>query len=275
MEIGAETGSMTRRLLQRAEASGGTLTTVEPLPSQELVEMDRSREAFRLVEGASPGALEDVGAADVWIIDGDHNYWTVRAEVDRALTLSEQEGRPTLLVLHDVGWPCARRDFYYAPDRLPPAAVHPHTWTRGVVPGDPGTASSGLRGVGNFAVALSEGGERNGVLTAIEDAIADREGIECRTVPVVYGVAFVWTSGAAWSDAVSAVLEPYADSPLLRRLEENRIALYLRVLELQDALTRSGTADGRLLAASEERAAALANENAGLHLALARARAVA
>jgi hypothetical protein len=36
-------------------------------------------------------------------------------ELVAADALSRRDGRPLLALLHDVGWPCSRRDMYYAP----------------------------------------------------------------------------------------------------------------------------------------------------------------
>src|SRR5205807_9113807 len=121
---------------------------------------------FDLIEGRSPAALP--AGADAYIIDGDHNYWTVSRELEIAFR------GEALAILHDVGWPCARRDQYYAPEALPDEAVLPHSFDSGRVPGERELVDGGFRGAGQFAVALEEGGPRNGVLTAIEDFVGER-----------------------------------------------------------------------------------------------------
>lgn len=275
VEIGSETGTFTRDLLAHAHARGGTVTTVEPRPAAEIVELAEHDDALRLVRGLSPAALAEVGAADAWVIDGDHNHWTVTRELEAALDRADEAGRPALIVLHDAGWPCARRDFYYAPDALPPDSVHSYTWAQGVVPDDPGVVASGLRGEGDMALAMHEGGERNGVLTAIEDVMAARGGLELALVPAIYGVAVVFPADAPWAAAVRATLAPYDGLELLRRMEANRVALYLRVVSLQDRLSRLDAGRNRALAELSERVGALEAENMRLRLELARGRAVA
>jgi hypothetical protein len=227
---------------------------------------------MRLVARPSPWALDEVEAADAWIVDGDHNHWTVSRELEHALAAAEAAGRPPLVVLHDVGWPCARRDFYYAPDALPPEAVHAHSFARGVVPGEAGVVDrGGLRGEGRLAVALHEGGPRNGVLTAVEDVLARRANLHLAVVPAVYGVGVVWPAEAPFAAVVGALLEPWDRAPLLERLERNRVRLYLRVLELQDELTHADRRRLRVLTGLDARIAELEAENAELRLALARA----
>ncbi|MBL7373602.1 class I SAM-dependent methyltransferase, partial [Escherichia coli] len=77
-------------------------------------------------------------------------------------------GKPLLALMHDVSWPCARRDCYYAPDRIPEEHRHPHSFDGGVSLGQPDCLPNrGFRGAGSFAWALHEGGPRNGVLTAV------------------------------------------------------------------------------------------------------------
>lgn len=275
VEIGSESGAVTRELLDVAREREGRLTTVEPTPAPDVVELECAEDAFRLVVGLSPAALADVDAADAWIIDGDHNHWTVTHELRAILDKAAAADSPALIVLHDVGWPCARRDFYYAPASLPPEAVRPHTWWRAVRPEEAGVVGSGLRGEGEMAVALEEGGPANGVLTAIEDVLAEREGLELIIVAPVYGVGFVFPSGAPWAAAVREVLAPYTRLELLERLEDNRVSLYLQVIELQDRLQRLDAGRNRVLAGRDRQIARLEAELAGLRVELARERALA
>ncbi len=268
VEIGSELGGFTRELVDRASS----LTTIDPEPAPAVVALARERgDVLRLLCDRSPGSLAEVGAADAWVIDGDHNYWTVRQEIEEALTKGERAGSTPLILVHDVGWPCARRDFYYAPELLPPEAVHPHTFTQGVVPQSQGVVDSGLRGEGHLAVALEEGGPRNGVLTAVEDVMAERPGLRLAIVPVIYGLGLLWPEDAPWGEALSTLLAPYDQLPLLERLERNRIDLYLRVLELQDRVRHVNATQARVLARDDQRLAELEAENAALRVRLARA----
>ena len=71
-----------------------------------------------------------------------------------------------LVFLHDVHWPCARRDFYYAPERIPTEFRQPYDYEGGAVPGHSALVrGGGFRGAGQFAWAVREGGPQNGVLT--------------------------------------------------------------------------------------------------------------
>jgi hypothetical protein len=261
VEIGSEAGGMTREMVRWAEANGAQFLTVEPFPNDEIRELAARSESFELVEGRSPDALAATEPADVYLVDGDHNHWTVLHEL-RAIY---ERGEP-LAILHDVGWPCARRDQYYAPEGLPPDAVHPHSHLKGRLPGHAELVDGGFGGAGEFAVALDEGGPRNGVLTAVEDFLAEREGLVYAEVPAVFGLGLLYSQRAPYAERLAAVLEPWDRNALVARLEENRLALYALVLELQDSARMRDLGSDRVLLRYAERLADLEAENASLRL---------
>jgi hypothetical protein len=269
VEIGSEAGGMTREMVAWAEREGARFVTVEPFPVEEIRELERSSDAFELVVGRSPEALEGLEPADAYLVDGDHNHWTVLREL-RAI----YAGGEPLAILHDVGWPCARRDQYYAVDALPPEAVHPHSFTKGRVPGRAELADDGgFGGAGQFAVALEEGGPRNGVLTAIEDFLAERPGLRYAHVPAVFGLGILYPQRAPYARRLDDLLAPLHENPLLERIERNRVQLYTRVLELQDLAARADRGLNRVLLGYAQRLAALEAENASLRLERGRLRA--
>lgn len=238
VEVGAEDGTFTVELLRWARDHNATVHAVEPFPTPEITELVASWPELHLVEERSPGALEKLDPADVYLVDGDHNYVTVRAELQAIF--GGKGDRPRLAFLHDVGWPSGRRDMYYDPDSLPPDAVHRHTYEKGVVPGNNGVVQGGFRGAGHFAWSRHEGGPANGVRTAVEDFLgAHDQELTFVTVPCVFGLGIVYPASASWAAALGDVLAPYADNPLLARMEENRLSLYLAVLELQDHLVET------------------------------------
>ncbi len=237
VEIGAEDGLFTRRLLPWAERHGATLFTVDPAPRPPLLELAAEYDAVDLIEERSLDALQKLDPADVYLVDGDHNYYTVLHELQTIDKHAGEVERPYLVVLHDVSWPSARRDMYYAPDTLPADAVHPYSFDRGVVPESARAVTGGFRGEGEFGFAVDEGGPENGVLTAVEDFMADHDNLELRLVPAVFGLGFVFAKDAPYAGKLRSLLDPYHLNPLLERLERNRVQLFLRVLELQDAVT--------------------------------------
>lgn len=253
VEIGSEEGYTTLPLAAWLRERGGGLTVVDPSPVPEVA---RAADAgdLTVVRGLSPAALADVPVADAYLLDGDHNYATVLGELEAVFA---GDASP-LVILHDVGWPWARRDLYYSPEALDPEQRQPYTFERGVAPGRTEAFDGGFRGEGEFAVACTEGGPRNGVRTAIEDFIDARGGLTFRIVPSVFGLGIVYRSDAPFAEAVAQALAPYDGSPLLDRLERNRIELYLKVLELQDLLTARDATQHELHQEIGRREAALA-----------------
>jgi len=236
-EIGGEGGLFTKYLVDWADGADGEVLCVDPDPSPQLARLARSAERLHLVRVASPGAFEQLPPLDVCIVDGDHNHWTVTSEL-AALDGRLLDGdRPALVVLHDVCWPCARRDSYYAPERIPADALHEHSHSGGAVPGEAALQQTGFSSAGQWAWARHEGGPRNGVLTAVEDFLAERPALELRVVPAVFGLGVLFASGASWAERVRSLVAPY-QHPLIARLERNRIELYLEVIRLQRELER-------------------------------------
>lgn len=236
-EIGGEGGLFTEQLAEWADGVDGTVHCVDPAPSQHLDRLAAGAAHLTLITTPSPAAFKDLPRLDAYVLDGDHNYYTVHAELSALLEILLDDDRPGLVVLHDVGWPNARRDAYYAPERLPPSAVHPHSQTLGAVPGEADLQPVGFSPAGRWAYAKRAGGPRNGVLSAVEDVIRDHEELELHVVPAVFGVGVVFSSAARWAPAVREIIEPYR-LPLIERLEKNRVELFVEVVRLQAELER-------------------------------------
>lgn len=241
VEIGAEYGLMTGALLEYTARKNGSFTTIDPAPAPEMESRLADHPHGRLIRRRSLEALPEL-TADAWMVDGDHNYYTVLNESELIHERCRETGRPFLAFYHDVGWPCARRDLYYDPASIPGEHRHPHRWDMGLRPGDPGLVAGGFRGEGHWAAALTEGGPRNGVLTALEDFSAAHENeLLYAHVPAVFGLGILFDRVAPWAGELTNFLAPWHRSRLLERLEENRLACYLRVIEMQDmAATATG-----------------------------------
>ena len=218
VEVGAFHGKSTRALLDWAAGNQSRIVAVDPTPEVELRELAAEHSDLELIERTSLETLADL-AADAVILDGDHNYFTLSEELR---LIEERHPGPEwpLVIAHDIGWPLARRDAYYAPERIPSAHRHPLARDVFLVPGEPLPVAGGMP----FAcVAEREGGPANGILTAVEVFTSDRPSLRLAVVPAFFGLGFIWHREAPWADAVAAVLEPWDRNPLLARLEENRI----------------------------------------------------
>jgi hypothetical protein len=263
VEIGSESGGFTLALAGWAREHGATLVSVDPQPAPVVGAAAAGGEPIEIVTEPSPGALEGIAPAGAYVVDGDHNFWTVSRELERIFA---GDAAP-LVVLHDVAWPWARRDLYYAPERIPDEGRREHTDRGGVALDEPGVVAGGFRGRGAYAHAVQEGGERNGVLTAVEAFLEGRDDLRFARVPCIFGVGFLYPAGAPWADEAAALLAPYDESPLLATLERNRVALYLRVLELQDELDAARAAGDRTIADLQDQLGAVQAQNAALRAA--------
>jgi hypothetical protein len=219
VEVGAYAGDLTGLLVEWAGGSGARVCAIDPSPRKPLVALAEQHPELDLVRQTSHAALAEIPAPDAAIIDGDHNYFTVSEEL-RIIAERAGGAELPLLVFHDVAWPHGRRDDYYDPSLVPEDARQPIHEGAGVFPGEPGIRPGGLP---YRYAAASEGGPRNGVLTAVEDFVAERAGLRLAVVPAFFGLGVVWPERAAYADAVADLLEFWDRNPLLERLEANRV----------------------------------------------------
>jgi len=75
------------------------------------------QEFFEYRQGVSFDILPQLEELDFVMLDGDHNYYTVTKELN---LLHELQHPGCVILLHDVEEPWARKDLYYAPERIPP-----------------------------------------------------------------------------------------------------------------------------------------------------------
>lgn len=218
-EIGSYAGDLTAVLLEWAGPAGATVIAVDPTPQPALLELAEKHSELRLEQATSLDAIPSMELPDAFIIDGDHNYFTVGEELKLIDERASGSAMP-LLLFHDVCWPHARRDSYYAPDRIPDEYRSTIAAGVGIAPGEPGTTYGGLPYV---FVQEREGGERNGVLTAIEDFLAERSDLEFALLPMFFGFGVCWRRDAPYAEALRSLTAPLDRNPVLARLEWNRV----------------------------------------------------
>lgn len=238
VEVGADRGDFTRELLAWAARGDASVTAVDSEPRRELLALADASPELALVRELSSKALSELPLADVVIIDGDHNYHTVSEELRLIRARAGAASALPLLLIHDVGWPHARRDTYYEPDRIPDGERQPLAQDVMLAPGEQGTAQAGIL----FGWAAErEGGARNGVLTAVEDFIVASGELRLAIVPAFFGLGVLWTESAPWAGAVAQIVQPWDSSRLLQRLETLRVAHIVDRVKLarQEAVLRS------------------------------------
>ena len=78
------------------------------------------------------------------------------------------------------------------------------------------------------------------MLTAVEDAIIKRSAAGTKlawcVIPAVFGLGILFDATAPWAAEMAAKLLPWHEDQLIGTLERNRLANYLRVIEMQDTL---------------------------------------
>jgi len=232
-EIGAENGTTSAALSEYRRAGIlDHITVVDTALSNQVMELGQDSHVT-LISKSSLVALLDLHAHDLYIIDGDHNYYTVLNE----LRLIHATNQNAIVLLHDVGWPWGRRDLYYDPNNLPKSAVRPHTFKHGVVPNKSGVIHGGMVSLGRYAVALNEGGPENGVLTAVEDFLTKCPRLQYLSIPVIHGLGIIYPDNHRLAPLLLREVMPSAGClELLRRLEANRLRNWLALIDMQDRL---------------------------------------
>jgi len=235
VEIGAESGRFTAELAAWAEPRGARVTTIDPAPVPAVRALAEAQpRVVQLVPAHSLAALGRIEAAELYLIDGDHNFYTVANELRIIHESVTRAAIHPVILVHDIGWPCARRDQYYDPASLPPEHLHPHRYDRGVHVDSPGMVEGGFSGAGRFAYAEHEGGPHNGVLTAVEAFLASHPDWELYKIPALFGLGVLLPSAHPRRDALVTHLRVYHENPLLARMEENRLRLFLEVRRLHE-----------------------------------------
>jgi hypothetical protein len=253
-EVGAFAGDLTRLLVAWAATAGAEVMAIDPSPQPGLEELAGEHPELTLIRKTSIEALPRIELPDAIVIDGDHNYYTVSEELR---LIGERAPGPELplLLFHDVRWPHGRRDDYFAADQIPPDARHPTAGDAGgIFPGEAGVRPGGLPYPRS---AAQEGGAGNGVLTAIEDFVADRESVRLVVVPAFFGFGVAWPTERPWSGDLARILDPFDRHPMLERLEANRVGHLARghsrlveLWELQRRLARQEALLQRMLDSS-------------------------
>jgi cephalosporin hydroxylase len=191
VEIGALRGETTERMLDDL-GPDAELDVIDPAPAFDPTDHERRfRGRYRFHQGVSLDVLPTLGPIDAALIDGDHNWYTVYNELRLLAEGARRHGAALpVLILHDVLWPYGRRDLYYDPERIPAEFRQPYA--RGGM--NPGMKrlhpSKGLNPT--MWNAEEEGGPRNGVMTALEDFLAEHPRPVRRLVlPIYFGLAIV------------------------------------------------------------------------------------
>jgi GT2 family glycosyltransferase/glycosyltransferase involved in cell wall biosynthesis len=216
VEVGVEVGTVTGPLLRWAGEHDAVVHAIDPDPT---LNVDRllaeHGERLRFHRVKSLEVLAEIADVDLALVDGDHNWYTVINELrvleSRAL---EHDREPPVMLLHDVGWPYGRRDLYYDPQSIPAAHRQPHA-RGGLVPGRV-ELGPGLND--HLENALLEGTPANGVLSAVEDFVAESPTPwRMWSIPGLSGMAILVSAPALERSAALRELLDSIDTPTFLR----------------------------------------------------------
>jgi hypothetical protein len=239
VEIGALTGDGTKPLLELCREVDAVAHVIDPAPLLDVAALE-AEYGDRLVfhRQLSLEVLPRIEAVDAALIDGDHNWYTVFHELESLDATARASGRSfPIAFLHDVDWPYGRRDLYYDPDSIPGEFRHDYK-RAGIVPGR--VRLHPRRGINSsLANAVVEGGQRNGVRTAVEDFISATEtDLRVIHVPGLHGLLVLvpeirLRANAKLEEVVDELYSPRFLIDHCRRLEEFRVSALIRSAHLK------------------------------------------
>jgi|GEM_PF-274077 len=191
IEIGALRGENTILMLERL-GPDVELHVVDPVPDFDPAEHEQQfpgRYVFH--RDLSLNVLGELPPMDAALIDGDHNWYTVYNECRVLAEVARKHDAPMpVMILHDVLWPYGRRDLYYGPDDIPAEFRQPYD-QRGMSPHKKKLLQGGGLNA-SLCNAVEEGGERNGVMTGLDDFMAEYDKpLRLVVLPIYFGLAIV------------------------------------------------------------------------------------
>ena len=178
--------------------------------------------------------LAEIRDADVMLIDGDHNWYTVYHELTTIARVAAEEQRLfPLTFLHDVDWPFADRDMYFDPDSIP--AEHRQPNARGGVLPDRSELVDGEGLNSEHYNAVAPGGPRNGVRTAIDDFLTEVDApVSSTSVAGFFGMMILWDERQVEArpelgHLISQLNTPDALMERCRQIERSRVQLLMKL----------------------------------------------
>lgn len=278
VEIGVEEGFHTMRLLEYCRDYHAVLHAIDPTPRASIESwLQEQGQELIFHRDLSLNVLGRIDAIDTVLIDGDHNWYTVYHELKLLEKQVTMTGKFPVIFLHDTQWPYARRDLYYNPETIP-AAYQKAFARKGI-----GLESGLLLEKGginpSMCNAVEEHALQNGVLTAIEDFLAEST-LQLRfvNVPGIHGLGIIASEDLLTQyPEFSAFLHALQAAPALKAhmeaMEKERVTFFIDLLAVEqesaEALQLQQKESSEILHAVRAEAATLvqrAEEDAALHI---------
>lgn len=232
-EIGSFKGDTSKFLIKELENNIEKFYIVDPKISEDL-KIYIANSKVLLVEEKSVEFLKKGYLIDMYLIDGDHNYTTVKKELE----LIGKTGFK-IICLHDVSWCCADRDFYYDAADIPKNQECIIDIYLNIDSND--FSDHGF--YFNDVFVSKNYGKSMGVLNAVLDFIAEYPNLyDFFSIPSLFGLGFIWNKQTLTHKQLE-LLENYFDSlrairPFLAILEANRLRL-IQEISKRDKIIRS------------------------------------
>ena len=167
VEIGSKGGEHTCKMIDYCYKNGGFLHCIDPNPEYDYKTLENKyHKFFKQYIDLSLNILDRLENIEVVLIDGDHNWYTVFNELKLIDGFYDEF---PIVFFHDISWPYARRDLYYNPDEIPKEYRKPYE-KKGILVNKSELDDNGINS--HLFNATIESKDKNGVLTAIEDFIA-------------------------------------------------------------------------------------------------------
>jgi archaellum component FlaC len=244
VQIGCADGQNTVELLKACEKNDASLHAIDKSPAFDVGELQkRYKSRLQFHRTLALNVLAQIEHIDLVLLDGDSNWYAVfhlLKEIDRRMN---EKGHPFPCVLvHNVGWPYGRRDAYLDPEDIPEAFRNPYK-KQGLEPGGGLTERGGLHS--DRFNAIEQNGQKNGVLTAVEDFIKEREeALEFVSVQISSGLGILYPEQLAKSHPeFKALVESISPTGALAALlEQAEIERLEAQVTLSNALAKAGDA---------------------------------
>lgn len=186
VEIGAQNGYTTEKLIDYIDYDG-IVYSIDPFPMFDYELWEKKFDGiFKMQVGLSLDVLPYIPASDVYLIDGDHNWYTVYNELKYISKICVCKA--PVIILHDVSWPYERRDLYYNPENIPAEYINKYE-KKGIEYGRSKLDANGING--NLYNAIECNTPQNGVLTAIEDFLREETRYEFIKTEVCNGLGII------------------------------------------------------------------------------------
>jgi Methyltransferase domain len=213
IEIGCESGRHTLKILDYCLEYNANLLSIDPAPLFDTDQLEAKYEFFKVIKDISLNKLADIEKYDAVLIDGDHNWYTVYHELKIIEKKAFEQSKFPIVFLHDTDWPYGRRDMYYFPETIP-VEFRKSYEKKGMLPGHNGLIERDSELVQesknkNLNNAIIEGGEKNGVLTAVEDFLMQTSlSLNFYNISANHGLGIIFQK----SDRLLSVIEGAAEN---------------------------------------------------------------